>query len=294
MAKRDFNVPQETLPAMPERPFAPVNVGVRNSLSRALTPDYVGIRAEDYLDITPEMLELASPDNLRPYLIRPSSAGITNVSGGDRGLVYYQSLNPDTRRTEPLYIAVTPSEFLLMVGSIATLGQRAVKRVVTLRTPEGSQPSSVDEAAAKRGGVHVVEGLLEKLQTYRTNDLEQRIATIHKFQEALKYPGLARFGSEGQMRIALAYLQTYVMGDMLTVLGEQRRWSPGQASRAQRAIEKNIILEREGNHHLRNFGDYLKLWDEWNGHKLAITLGREYTAKQMIKRLQAEADSRPR
>lgn len=269
---------QGSFEAMPNQP---IRVESRNALARALRPDFVGIDPVDYLDITDTMLDLAAPDALRSSLIgvKPHS------SEAVRSVVW----DPKTKTTENIYVAVTPAEFGLLSGSIKHLGERAVAGSQNKRQRPGVR-SAVDDAAAVRAGVHAVSSRASATQKYLNNDLKMQNALIAKFQEATRYPGLARFGSEGAMREQLTYLRTYVFGAMQTTIGNQRDWNSTQQITAQKAINARLFLDRANNQHIENFRGMLDLAAEWNGYKLAIIATRQWEAKKYIAEHQPNAE----
>lgn len=270
---------QGAFEAMPV-PNQPVRVEARNALARALRPDFVGINPEEYLDVTDEMLDLAAPEALKTSLIgvrAKSSEAIESIV-----------LHPETRKVDKIYIAVTPTEYGLMSGSIQHLGERAV----ALSQKKRQRPdvrSAVDDAAAVRAGIHAVSNRAIATQRYLDNALKNQNELIARFQEAAKYPGLARFGSEGAMREQLTYLRTYVFGGMLTTIGNQRDWNSTQQMNALKAINARLFLDRANNRHLVNFKGMLDLAAEWNGHKLAIIASRQWEAKKYIKKHEPDA-----
>lgn len=255
---------------MGEFAYAPLKLGSRNALARALRPEYIGLKPEDYQDITAEMLELAAPDKLRGSLI--------DVPAKSSGAVGY--LSPQSERL--IYIAVAPQEYGILGGSVLHLGERAVQTSVNKRhQPRGLSES--DAAATVRAGVHAVTDRAAKMQQYSDNDLMTQLVLINKFQEAAKHLGLARFGKEIDMREQLNYLLTYTFGGMLQTIAGQRHWTPAQQRLAERTIEARIFLDRDHNRHITNFAGMLDLAEEWNGYKRAIVAGRLWQSKKYIK-----------
>lgn len=267
---------QGAFEAMPS-PNQPIRVEARNALARALRPDFVGIKTEDYLDVTDEHLDLAAPEVLRLSLIgvKPHSS---------EAVAYW---NPEADSWT--HIAVTPTEFGLLSGSIKHLGERAVAG--SLRKRQGPNVrSAVDSAAAVRAGLHAVTGRATATQMYLDNDLKKQNVLIKRFQEAARHPGLARFGSEGTMREQLTYLRTFVFGGMITTIGNQRDWNSSQQIRAQKAINARMFLERTNNQHIENFKGMLDLAAEWNGYKQAIIATRQWEAQKYINQHEPNAE----
>ena len=255
---------------MGEFAYAPLRLGSRNALARALRPEYIGIKPEDYLDITAEMIELASPDKLRSSLI--------DVPVKSSGAVGY--LHPQSERL--LYIAVAPQEYGILGGSVLHLGERAVQNSIKKRQqPQGLSES--DAEATIRAGVHAVINRAAKMQQYSENDLATQFVLIKKFQEAAEHPGLARFGKEVEMRKQFNYLRTYTFARMLQTIAGQRHWTPAQQHLAERTIEARIFPDRDHNRHITNFKGMLDLAEEWNGYKRAIVAGRLWQSSKYIK-----------
>ena len=259
---------EETLGAMPSPNFPAVQVDARNALARALRPEFVGINPQDYLDVTDEHLDLAAPELLRQSLI--------GVAPGSPDAVAYR-----VSRQELLYVAVTPTEFGLMSGSVLALGQRAVAGSQRKRQRIGKR-NPVDDAAAERAGVHAVMNRAVASSNYLENVLVKQDKLIAQFQEAARYPGLARFGSEGVMREELTNLRTFVFGSLLTAIGNQRQWTAAQQQRAQKAVDARIFLDRHKNNHINNFKGMLDLASEWTGYKRAVIATRLWESKKYI------------
>lgn len=259
---------------MENQPYSPT---ARNALARALRPGFVGLKLEDYLDVTDEHLDLATPEALKSSLI-----GVEPHSS--EAVAYW---NPEAESWT--YIAVTPTEFGLLSGSIKHLGERAVAGSQKKRQRPNVR-SSVDNAAAVRAGLHAVTNRATATQLYLDNDLRKQNHLIKKFQEAARYPGLARFGSEGTMREQLAYLRTYVFGGMITTIGNQRDWNSTQQIRAQKAINARLFLDRSNNRHIENFKGMLDLAAEWNSYKQAIIATRQWQVQKYIKQHEPNAE----
>lgn len=261
---------QGTFEAMPT-PNQPFRIEARNALARALRPDFVGLNPLDFVDVTDQMLDLAAPEALRTSLIdvRPHSSEAVK--------------SYDWATKKDIYIAVTPFEYGLMSGSIQHLGERAVAGSQNKRQRLGTR-NIADDAAAVRAGIHAVTGRAEKTQEYLNNALIKQNLLIAKFQEASKYPGLARFGNEGKMREELTYLRNFVFGGMITTIGNQRNWNSNNQIYAQKAINARLFLDRQQNRHIDYFKSLLDLAAEWNGHKMAIIATRQWEAKKYVKK----------
>lgn len=258
---------QDLLPDMPPTPFLEVEPDARNSLAKALLPEFVGIRPEDYIDVTDEQLRLASPQLLRASLI--------NVSRETHGAA--ANFDPEKRRTT--FIATTPHEFGILTGSVQMLGERAVSRTELARQRSGNF-NARDIAASRRSGVHEVESRLALMEKYVAKELLPEIALIDRFLEAAEHPGLARFSNQKNMRVQFTTLQTVTVGNIISALQRSRQWSPAQQQRATKAIDARMFLDRNDNRHLDYFKDMLLLAKERNDYLLAIARKRIAKSEQ--------------
>jgi len=259
----------ETLPDMPPGQFAPVGLDAKNALARALRPEYIGIRPEDYADITPDMVEMASADSFRRSLI--------DVGRSSPATLPYMA--PRARR--PLFVAVTSAEFTLLSGNLTMLGERAVKRTETARQ-QAAGLSQSDYAATQRSGAHAVESRVAVMERYLAQELLPENDLIAKFREAARYPGRSRLSDEAAMRMGLTTVREQVFGKIFEALRAQRHWSPEQEDRARRAVERRLFIDRFNNQHINRFDAMLALAEERNGYLHAITRHRIHQAKKYI------------
>ncbi len=132
------------LPVMAEATKPVRDLSSRNAFARAATPEYWGLDINDYANIDSRMLELAAPENLRKSLI--------DVEGGSQFAVSY--IPGDEHR--PVFIALTPPEYTLVVRHVPALAMAAISR--TLSSRRGRKNYSADVNAANRSGIHTLEG----------------------------------------------------------------------------------------------------------------------------------------
>lgn len=252
-----------------------IDVDRRNSVARLLTPEYLGMDPNDYSDITPEMVELAAPRNLRQSLIDVPTDGLNSVAFR----IGHRSLSPDRR----MCIAVTPLEYKLVVRNVGAIG-----RAVTLNTLN-SRPQDSDFAAhtsaAERSATHMFTSKFVRIGQYVNNVLLPRDDLLKKFEEASrpKHVGLARFGNEGKMRQNFEVLRSQILADALVSIRLQRGWNPDKADLAERTIMKSIVLERGNNTHIhKHFRGLLALLQEHNSAKLELFTARGWELKDRL------------
>lgn len=241
-----------------------------NTFSHVATPEYWGLDLEKYWDIEQDkrIIEAASPDKFRKSLI-----GIPRNSPG-----FGLEFTPDYER-RPVRVALTPTEFELMSGSIMQLGAKVVSRTLKLR-PDRSDFEH-NNATAERAGVHAVTNKLEKLTAFRDNVLNPDIQRLDRFMEAAKHPGLAR-GKELGMREEMTWVMERIFGDMLIALRHVRQWTPEQADLAERAVEYRLFLDRSHNRHLGNWRGMLNLASVYNKNKRSVCNERIRIANKYI------------
>jgi len=271
-SRRRSTVPPqvEILPGMPPSPMAEVTIEAANAIARALMPQYVGIRPEDYADITPDLVALADPSKFRASLI--------DIPLNSEGGLSYRSFEP--RRT--ITVGATASEFTLLSGSLQTLGGRAVRRTEASRRRAGTL-SDADRQASQRSGVHAVESRVDAMQRYLDLELEPEVALVQAVRKALKYPGFAhQLGDEGEVRQKITTVRTQVFGKLFEALGIQRQWTSAQQRLAERSLDRRLHIDRFGNKHLGDFDRMLALAEDRSGHLRAVTHSRMSQAHQYI------------
>jgi hypothetical protein len=243
------------------------NLSSLNSFARAATPEYWGLDPGDYADITPHMLELVETSNLHKSLI-----GVPKVSQFSVG--YLPGLE-----SRPVFIALTPTEYSLIARYVPGLATAAVSQ--TLKSRRIMKNNIVDTNAAKRSGVHALEGRQAAMETYLKNSIQRDQVLLEKFAEAAKNPSRWRM-RESEMRVQLGWVMESVFGDMFTTIRYQRQWSPGQEDLARRAVERRLFFERQRNQHLQYWRDMFSLNLEYSGNKQALFLDRIWQTKQLI------------
>lgn len=256
MARQGAQIEGQGVLVGPDMVPYPINLGARNSLARALRHEYFAINPNDYLDLTPEIAAHITPERLRPGLIDTKSTAPCAVGyfpGGEQRL---------------RYIALTPSEYEIVVRSPEALGKAVVNRTLASRPRE--LPIATHAQAAERSGQHAFLGKAEKMQKYLDNALIPQGVLISKFIKAAKHPGLSLMGSEANMRQNFESLRTIIINDALIALRTQYNWTDEQALLTERIIIKEIVLDRAGNRHLSNFKGYIRLLKEYNGNKQAL------------------------
>jgi hypothetical protein len=256
------DIPFDDMPPSPRRlpnDFDPKRP--RNSLSRALTPEYLGLDEAKYMDLTPEMIDAVQADALRPYLVDVLPKAATSPYA----VSYY-----DPRQAQDRHIAVTPQEAKILPRHVEALKRNAAIGAAAKVTTE--LPTDADLARVERAKVHAQESKLPGLRTYHTAMLEQK-ALLAKFitnSRGSNY-GLSMFGGEANMRDHLNYLQTFVIGDMVRAYSAQRHLNETQSSQVGRAIEYSYVFRAEK---FNNFHALVEFLYEYNGHKLELARQR--------------------
>jgi hypothetical protein len=241
----------------------------RPGLVHVLTPEYMGLDPAEFADITPPLIELASPQNLRPSLIDVNPNGRSTVGYRPAGLPGYRQI----------WLAVTPVEFNATARHVEMLGKTALNKTLENHTREEQRTDEV-QAKAKRASVHAVESKLGSIETHII-DTSRRLRLISSFLEMTQYPNLAR-GTVRTVRERFTALRDDVIDDMVLAIGNQREWTEAQSELAKRTIVKRTYLAEPRNERYHNFIEMLGLANEYNGHKLALFLSRRYDARKYI------------
>ncbi len=248
-------------------PYDVLRLASRNSFSRAVTPEYHGLYADDYSDVNQAQLDYVTLDFLHDSLHGVNKDAPNSVP-------YF---NPETK--ERTWIALNPQEYKQLSGNITTLGNRVVNNVL------GSRPArndfSTDRAAAERGGVHAVSKELSKLQTYHTQTLNPQTATIRWLQKSADSPGYA--WKDGlSVRESMGVFQEIILKDMLTAMREAGRWSPDKAAGIEKVIMYRQFFDRTNNQHITNWKHILGVADTYMGFKKALYRDKIARAEKYI------------
>ncbi len=261
---------QESLPGVAEAIPLRWNPEALNAFCRAATPEYFRLKYEDYADITPELMEKASADHLRPSLI--------DVPQNSPSAVWFK---PGDRHGESVLVAVTPEEYGLIGRNIDKLGQAAVNKTLA------SRPRDIrfepHRSAAERSGVHTVENKQRGMKQYLDGTIVPQVELLEWFSEAAQHHWRAR-GKEADMRMKLGVVSNQIFENMFLALREQRQWKPEQEMLARRTVEKRLFFEREHNQHIQNWLEMFELNHEYLGYKRALFLDRIYHAQRYIDR----------
>lgn len=244
-----------------------VDINRRCSVSRLLTPEFLNLSQNDYLDITPQAMETYSPRHLRSSLIDVRY-------DSDNALSFID----DTRQR--VNIAVTPHEYILLARNVRALGRASGMKTLAAR-PRDKDFTPHTEAAG-RATARTYEGKFLAMGRYVNNVLVPRQELIRRFKEAARHPGLARFSDEGDMRTSFETLRSGVLSDALLAVRLQRHWSPAEAEKAEKAVMKQIVFDREANRHLSNFRGLLNLLDRHTDLKLELFRTRGWELKRRL------------
>lgn len=238
------------------------------SFAWIMNPEQWSMNPADYSDITPQMTELMTPDNLRPSLIDVSADSPCAVG-------YEVGLTRDFTR-----VALTPTEYGLISRNVGKLGEASVNKTLASRpmTPDFIG----DELAAQRSGAHTIKGYIERMETYVGSTLEVDIERLKSFEEYVGHKNLRR--SKGiNMRTDIEWIREHIFGDTFVALRRQRNWTPEQEDFARRSLDKRLVLDRNYNRHINNWEEMLEFEQEYWGHKWALFKSKIWEAKQYVK-----------
>jgi hypothetical protein len=229
----------------------------RNSLSRALNPEYLGLDEAAYIDLRPEMIEHVRPEAIRPYLIDVPFKAETSPYA----VSYY-----DRQRNIDRNIAVTPQEAQVLPRHVEAIKRNAAITTAAKVTTE--LPTDADLERIERAKIHVQASKLPSLRTYRATLLDQqdRLARFLTNSRGSNY-GLSMFGGEANMRDHFNYLQTFIIGDVVRAYSAQRHLNETQSGEVSRAIEYSYVFRSEK---FDNFHKLMEFLYEYNGHKLQL------------------------
>lgn len=264
------------------RPEIAQDLEVRNSFSKAVTPEYHGLWIEDFADVEPHLGEVTT-QILHDTLIgtarreRLPSGELSRplVTKDTKNAVFYQ--NPETRKG--FWIAVTPFEHSQLAGNIEILGNRVTSYVKASRPPR--KDFGPDREAAIRGGVHAVTGKLEKLEAYKTNVLQKQVGAVHWLQHSAENPGKAWKGGI-DVRMTMETVRGGVFKDMITAMQEAGEWSPEKVAQVEKVLDYRLFFDRTHNAHIGHWKKMLLLADVYLGYKSALYGDKIAKAKRYI------------
>jgi hypothetical protein len=258
-------------------PQPPVDLGrQRNALARALTPEYMGLNPNDFMDVTPEMVKYAAPAELSKHLIDVPF----DVRKSPRAVAFY---DPTQRRERN--IAVTPKEAQVLPRFMNAL-QQSTEITADAKITTGI-PTEADIARVKRSPLHAQEAKLPKVRALE-NMLVSQHDLLSRFIQASEGSkrGLSMFGPEVAVREKLAYLQTFIIGDMIRAYGSQRQLSAHDMKMLDKAITVRLFF---GPDRLDKFHDLAVFLGSYNEHKYEATKQRREAMERNIARLTLQA-----
>ena len=243
----------------------------RCSVASMLNAEKLGLNEADYMFITPEMVEAVAPRNMRTSLI--------DVPPSIQDSPFVVSYTDRSTHRER-YIAVTAPEAKVLPRSIAALGNNA--RIASRAKAGGPIVNDVDQARAERATIHVQETKLPKVSTY-LEALEYQGNLLKRFETASygKNIGLSMFGKEGTFRENFAYLQTFIIDDMVRAYGEQRSMTESEMRLMANTLTYSIALSPN---RFGNFNRFMKFALEYNGHKQELARQRKESMEHNIGR----------
>jgi mRNA-degrading endonuclease toxin of MazEF toxin-antitoxin module len=244
----------------------------RNSLSRALNFEYLGLKEEDYYAITPDMVEFAGPEQMRPYLL-----DVPMDADKHPNVVSYTVNRGRKEQT----ITLTAQEAKLLPRFVGALERNA--RIGVESKIETDIVRDVDRARMRRSRGHVHEDRLPKVQTY-LQTLKEQDALAAAFIQAStgKNAGLSLMGGEARMREKLTYFRTIILGDIIRAYCSERNLTESQQIQVRKAVDLRIAYQ--GKRNVANFNEYARLAHEILGHKIEATSQRVEAMQKSIGR----------
>lgn len=254
----------------------------RIALVHVLTPEFNYLNPDDFADISNEVVERASPQELRMSLLDTGRYPGSYIRGSENVGTSTVAYRSGDRELSTVWLTVTPEEFGLFSRHVPMLGKTAFNSTLTSRDrklreqtgdPTARARSDEDLAAAGRAAVRQVSSKLDQMTSYLSEEIQPRITTVEKFTEMTKHRNLNR-GSHETVQDRFEHLRLYVFGDMLDAVGNQRGWTARQAERAQRILQKRLYISGSPADRVSNFKAMLELAQEYYAHKEAFVLTR--------------------
>jgi hypothetical protein len=241
----------------------------RCSVASMLNAEKLGLDPAKYHFIQPEMVEAVRPDNMRNFMI--------DVPPSIQDSPFVVSYT-DMRTHNERYIAVTAPVAKILPRSIPALSNNA--RIHSRAKVSGPVIADSDQARSERASIHAQESKLPVVTTY-LNSLEGEQKLIARFEKASqgRNIGLSMFGKEGTFRERFAYLQTYIIDDMVRAYGEQRRLPESSMKRMADTLTYAITLSP---HRFGNFNAFMNFALEYNAHKQELTRQRKVSIERNI------------
>ncbi len=243
----------------------------RCSVASMLNAEKLGLNERDYLFVRPEMVEAIQPGEMRKSLI-----DVPRSIQDSQFVVSYTEFGRAGGRER--YIAVTAPEAKVLPRSIAALGNNA--RIASRAKAVGPVVTNRDQLRGERANIHAQESKLPGVATY-LESLKNQGRLIAKFKKASdgRNIGLSMFGSEGKFRENFAYLQTFIIDDMVRAYGEQQKLTESQMKMVANTVTYDIVL---GPNKFGNFHNFMKFALEYNRHKQELALQRKIAMERNI------------
>ena len=255
----------------------PVNLTAKVSLARMLRPDFQGLKASRYEDLTYRDLASFRPSSIRKQLLYVGSQ-TPNAIGYLRD-----------GETRPTFIVQSP-EAIKISRSIPKLAEAAVNASEKKR--HGVARSSADQDAPRRAGIHAVESRRLSIEKYQRNVIDRSLALIGQFEEAIGHnAGLARFGSEAKARQKLTELQTGTFDEMLWTAAINQNLSPADRDRMRRSVEKAIYFAPTATARRSNFAAFLSLARDWRQAQAECFTTLVLTCDNYLNKHRTDADT---
>lgn len=244
----------------------------RNSLSRALSFEYLGLKEEDYYGITPDMVEHVGPDQMKPYLL-----GVPMDAKKHPNVVSYTA---DRGRREQT-VTLTAQEAKVLPRFVGALERNA--RINVESKIETDIVRDVDLARMRRSQGHVHEDRLPKIETYlQTLKEQQELAAAFIQASKGSNAGLSLMGGEARMREKLTYFRTIILGDIIRAYCSERNLTESQQIQVRKAVDLRIAYQ--GKRSVTNFNEYARFAYEMLGHKIEAASQRIEAMQKSIGR----------
>ncbi len=252
----------------------PVDLTARVSLARMLRPEFQGLKAANYADISFAEAARFKPAILRHHLINVGSQ-TPNAIG------HLTDDNPPR-----LTFVVQSPDALKISRSVTKLAETAVNASEKKRREAG-----VDLDAPRRAGMHALEGRKAGIKKYQINVVDKSLALIGQFEEALgNNAGLARFGSEAKARQKLVELQTGTFDELLWAAALGMGVPQEERLAMRRSIEKAMYFAPTAAARRRNFGMMLGLAKDWRNAQNNLFTTLVLTCDNYLEKHKTDAD----
>ncbi len=240
-------------PPQPER-----DLNSRNAFARAATPEYWGLNEADYQDVTGIMISAAAPEKFRADLIAVGRKVPFSVSYTDEQTGRYRN------------VPLLPEEYTLIPRTMSVRRYGEVPVARTLAGKSSMLRSAEDlRDRAEQHSIEAIQAKFVSVDTYLRETLQPGKDRIERLLEAATNPGFWRM-REGDMRMSMEQVRTFMIPDVLRVIGTARNWTDSQAKMAAKAVDYRLFFDRRRNRHIANWRGMLGLLQEYQQEKINL------------------------